>query len=296
MPEVAANGITICFERSGPSDGPAVLMIPGLGSQLHYFTPGIVDPIAAAGFDVIRMDNRDAGYSTHLDGERVSVVRVIEKLSAGNKPEIPYLLSDMAADAVGLLDALGIDSAHIVGVSMGGYIAQTLAVEYPERTRTLTSIMSTTGNPDVGQATPEMLESLFTAPPTEREAAIQSAIDYASVAWGDYFDEDRVRETTARNLDRVVYPQGTGRQLAAILVAGDRTPDLGEIKAPTLVIHGEKDPLVDPSGGIATAEAIPDAELWLMPGVGHDLPPAIYPELTGRLIAHFGRGVERRLR
>ncbi|MEX0756471.1 MAG: alpha/beta hydrolase, partial [Acidimicrobiia bacterium] len=130
----------------------------------------------------------------------------------------------------------------------------------------------------------------FTAPPTERQAAIQSTVDYARLAWGDYFDEARARETAARNLDRVVYPHGTGRQLAAILATGDRTADLKGITAPTLVIHGEKDPLIGVSGGIATAEAIPDAELWIVPGMGHDLPPELYDEITSRLIAHFRTG------
>jgi pimeloyl-ACP methyl ester carboxylesterase len=170
---------------------------------------------------------------------------------------------------------------------MGGYIAQVTAVRHPERVRSLVSIMSTTGNRDVGQATPEMNQALYTPPPTERGAAIQSSVDYAFLAWGDYFDEDRARETAARNLDRVVYPQGTGRQLAAILAAGDRTADLANITAPTLVIHGEKDPLIDVSGGIATAEAIPNAELWIVPGMGHDLPPALYDDLTKRLVEHF---------
>lgn len=287
MPEAAANGITIHYEQDGPVDGPAVLMIPGLGGQLTYYTPGMLGPIVDAGFRTVRMDNRDAGYSTHLDGARVSVARVMETLTAGGIPDVPYLLKDMADDAAGLLDALDIRQAHIVGVSMGGMIAQTFAFTHPGRTASLTSIMSTTGNPEVGQATPEMYESLFTAPPTEREAAIQSSVDYARIAWADYFDEQRARETAARNLDRVVSPQGTGRQLAAILASGDRTADLGTITAPTLVVHGEKDPLIDVSGGVATAAAIPGAELWILEGVGHDLPPQLYRELTARLIRHF---------
>lgn len=288
MPHAQSNGIEIYYERSGPAHASAVLMIPGLGGQIPYYTPEIVEPIVEAGFQVIRMDNRDAGYSTHLDGRRVSVFRVLEEIAAGGTPEVPYLLADMADDAAGLLETLGIRHAHVVGVSMGGMIAQTLAVTHPDRVASLTSIMSTTGNPTVGQATPEMYESLFTAPPTEREAAIQSTVDYARIAWADYFDEDRARATAARNLDRVVYPQGTGRQLAAILASGDRTAQLGTITAPTLVIHGEKDPLIDVSGGIATAAAIPGAELWVLDGVGHDLPPEIYHELTDRLIRHFG--------
>lgn len=287
MPTAPANGLDIYYEQHGSATDPAVLFIPGLGSQLHYWTAGLVDPIVAAGFQVIRLDNRDAGYSTHLDGARVNVLKVVEAIGAGERPDVPYLLADMADDAAGLLTSLGIDAAHIVGSSMGGMIAQTVAVRHPDRTATLTSIMSTTGNPEVGQATPEMNESLFTAPPTEREAAIESSIEYSRIAWADYFDEDRARETAVRNLDRVVYPQGTGRQLAAILASGDRTADLRTIEAPTLVIHGEKDPLVDVSGGEATAAAIPGADLWVVPGMGHDLPPELYPALTARMIEQF---------
>lgn len=288
MPELTANGIKIYYERCGSEDDPAVLFISGLGSQIIYWRPSFIDPIVDAGFQVVLFENRDSGYSEHFDAARVSVMRVAETLEAGGTPEIPYSLADMADDSVGVLDALGIDTAHILGVSMGGYIAQVTAIRHPERVRTLTSIMSTTGNPEVGQATPEMTEALYTAPPTERQAAIQSTVDYATVAWGDYFDEARARETATRNLDRVVYPQGTGRQLAAILAYGDRTADLAKITAPSLVIHGEKDPLINVSGGIATAEAIPDADLWIVPGMGHDLPPALYEELTQRLVKHFG--------
>jgi pimeloyl-ACP methyl ester carboxylesterase len=287
MPELTANGIKIYYERFGAEEDPAVLFISGLGSQIIYWRPGFVDPIVDAGFQVVLFENRDSGYSEHFDRARVSVMRVVETLEAGGTPDIPYSLADMADDSVGVLDALGMETAHVLGVSMGGYIAQVTAIRHPERVRTLTSIMSTTGNPEVGQATPEMTEALYTAPPTERQAAIQSTVDYATLAWGDYFDEARARETATRNLDRVVYPQGTGRQLAAILAYGDRTADLAKIIAPSLVIHGEKDPLINVSGGIATAEAIPDAELWIVPGMGHDLPPALYDELTKRLVEHF---------
>ncbi|MEX2278497.1 MAG: alpha/beta hydrolase [Acidimicrobiia bacterium] len=288
MPELTANGTKIYYERFGSENDPPVLFVSGLGSQIVYWRPGFVDPIVDAGFQVILFENRDSGYSQHFDDARVSVMRVVEAIAAGEKPDVPYLLSEMADDAVGLLDALGIEHAHILGVSMGGYIAQVAAARHPDRILTLTSIMSSTGNPEVGRATPEMTEALFTAPPTERQAAIQSTVDYARLAWGDYFDEARARETAARNLDRVVYPEGTGRQLAAILATGDRTADLKGITVPALVIHGEKDPLIDPSGGIATADAIPDAELWIVPGMGHDLPPELDPELTGRIVEHFG--------
>ena len=287
MPQVTANGISIFYDSTGADSDPAVVLIPGLGGQLPYWRPELIAPIVEAGFRVIRMDNRDAGYSEHLDRARVSVVRVVEILAEGGMPEVPYLLSDMAADVAGVLDALGIERAHVVGSSMGGMIAQTFAFRHPDRIRTLTSIMSTTGDPSVGQATPEMQVALFTPPPSDRTAAIESSVAYTRTAWADYFDEARARETAARNLDRVVYPQGTGRQFAAILASGDRTPDLKTIIAPTLVIHGEKDPLIDISGGVATANAIADADFWVMSGAGHDLPPPLFDELTRRLIAHF---------
>lgn len=287
MPHVTANGISLYYERHGSSDDPKVLFISGLGSQIVYWRPEMYQPIIDAGFEVILFENRDSGLSEHFDGAKVSVMRVLETLNEGGTPEVPYLLADMADDAAGLLTALNIDAAHILGVSMGGYIAQTMAIRHPQRVLSLTSIMSTTGNPEVGGSTPEMTEALFTAPPTERKAAIQSTVDYARLAWGDFFDETRARKHAARNLDRVVYPQGTGRQLAAILASGDRTQDLKTITAPTLVIHGEKDPLIDISGGRATAEAIPGAEFWMMEGAGHDLPPEFHEDLTRRLIAHF---------
>lgn len=287
MPRVHANGLTIHYDSFGKPADSTVVLIPGLSAQATYWREELIEMIVDAGYHVIRIDNRDAGRSEHLDGARVNVLRVLEALGAGDVPEVPYLLTDMADDVAGLLDVLGVDRAHIVGASMGGMIAQTFAIRHPERTLTLTSIMSTTGDPDVGQATPEMQVALFSAPPADREAAIETAVEYHRTAWADYFDEERSRETTARSLDRVVYPQGAGRQLAAILASGDRTPDLKTISAPTLVVHGDKDPVIDLSGGVATAEAIPGAETWVMTGAGHDLPPPLFDELSRRLVEHF---------
>jgi pimeloyl-ACP methyl ester carboxylesterase len=287
MPTAFANGLSIYYETAGSPDDPTVLLVPGLGGQIVYWPQGLVDGLVEAGFRVVLMDNRDAGLSERLEGRKVSVARVVHAIEAGETPDVPYLLADMADDAVELLTALDIDDAHVVGVSMGGMIAQTMAARHPERVRSLTSIMSTTGSPDVGQATPEMEESLFTPPPSEREAAIQSTVDYARTAWADHFDEQRVRESAARNIDRGVYPEGTGRQLAAIFAAGDRTSEVASITVPTLVVHGEKDPLIDISGGVATAELVPDAELVVLPGAGHDLPPIHLPKLIDRLVSHF---------
>jgi pimeloyl-ACP methyl ester carboxylesterase len=287
MPETTANGTRLYYEHSGSPSDPAVLLIPGLGGQLIYWPTDLVDGLAAAGFFVIRMDNRDAGYSQRWEGHEIRVMKVVEAIGRGEEPDVPYRLEDMADDAVGLLTALDIQQAHIVGVSMGGMVAQSLALRHPDRVRTLTSIMSTTGDPNVGQATPEMNAALFTPPPTEREAAIESTVDYNRMAWADHFDEARSRATAARNLDRGVYPKGTGRQLAALLAGGDRTERLRGITAPTLVVHGEKDPLIDISGGRATAEAVPGADLLVLEGAGHDLPPVLVPLLLDRLMAHF---------
>ena len=206
-----------------------------------------------------------------------------------------YLLSDMAADAAALLDSLDIRSAHVLGVSMGGMIAQTLAVEHPRRVRALVSIMSTTGDPTVGAPHPQAIAALLTPPATERDAAIEQSVKVSRTIGspGYPFHEDRIRAQAASAFDRAYHPAGTARQLVAILSSGDRTSRLAELDCPTLVIHGEADVLVDPSGGRATAAAIPGAELVLVPGMGHDLPPELYDEVAGLVGAHLHRHDDR---
>jgi pimeloyl-ACP methyl ester carboxylesterase len=287
MSSAAANGITIEYETFGDPEADPVLLIMGLGAQLTLWDPAFCSALAEQGFRVIRYDNRDVGRSTWFDDAGEPDVA---GLFAGTATA-PYSMSDMAADAAGLLDALGLASAHVVGASMGGMIAQTFAIEYPERTRTLVSIMSTTGSPSVGAPHPDALAVLAEPPATTRDAAIEQAV-VASRAIGSLgfaFDEPAVRERSATDYDRAFHPAGTVRQLAAIILQPDRTSALAHLDVPTLVIHGDADPLVDPSGGDATAAAIPGARLKRVPGMGHDLPPALFAELVSDLANHFGQ-------
>jgi pimeloyl-ACP methyl ester carboxylesterase len=287
MPSTPVNDITIEYETTGDPDDPPLLLVMGLGAQLVAWDDELVAALAARGFYVVRFDNRDVGLSTWFDDSGVpEAMAVLEGRVAA-----PYLLEDMADDAVALLGALDIDSAHVLGASMGGMIAQAMAIRHPERVRTLISIMSTTGDPTVGQPHQVALQSLLSEPPTDREGAIQASLESWKVMGspGYTLDEDRVRRSVGAAYDRAFHPEGTARQLVAILASPDRTPGLRELRIPTLVIHGDSDTLVDPSGGRATAEAVKGAELWTLPGVGHDLPPALFGELADRVAAHrFG--------
>ena len=288
MPAAAANGITIEYETFGDPGAPPVLLIMGFTAQLTMWDEAFCTTLADAGHFVIRYDNRDVGLSTWLDD--AGQPDLLELL--GGTATAPYSIGDMAADAAGLLDALALPSAHIVGVSMGGMIAQTFALDHPERTRTLTSIMSTTGDPAVGQPSADALAALVPPPPTSR----QEAMDQGAMTWkiigspGYPFDEEAVRERAASFYDRAFHPAGNSRQLAAIVTQPDRTAALAGVTAPTLVIHGEADPLVDPSGGKATAAAVPGATLKLVPGMGHDLPAELTDEFVTELVGHFARG------
>src|SRR5579872_5314035 len=281
MPSTPANDITIEYETAGDPADPPLLLVMGLGAQLVAWDDELVAALAARGFYVVRFDNRDVGLSTWFDDAGVpEAMAVLE----GRQPA-PYLLDDMADDAAALLSALGIDSAHVLGASLGGMIAQAMAIRHPERVRTLTSIMSTTGNPGVGQPHEVALQALLSEPPTDREGAIQASLESWKVMGspGYTLDEDRVRSSVGAAFDRAFHPDGTARQLVAILASPDRTPGLREVRIPTLVIHGDGDTLVFPSGTPATAEAVKGAELWMLPGVGHDLPPALFGELADRV-------------
>jgi pimeloyl-ACP methyl ester carboxylesterase len=274
MTTAKANGINIEFETFGESEQPTVLLIMGLGSQLTNWDPAFCRSLADLGFYVIRYDNRDVGLSTWFD-------------DAG----APYSIGDMADDAAGLLDYLHIVAAHIVGVSMGGMIAQSFAIKYPQRTRTLTSIMSTTGDRAVGRAHPEAIAVLMMSPASSRDEAIEQSVVLRRTIGspGFAFDEQFVRDLAGVSYDRGFHPAGTGRQLAAITAQPDRTAQLGELLMPVLVIHGEEDPLIDPSGGRATAAAIPGSQLKLIPGMGHNLPPELFGEFTADLETHFNK-------
>jgi pimeloyl-ACP methyl ester carboxylesterase len=272
MTTAQANGINIEFETFGQSEQPTVLLIMGLGAQMTNWDSKLCQAIADLGFYVIRYDNRDVGLSTWFD-------------EAG----ACYSIGDMADDAAGLLDYLDIETAHIVGASMGGMIAQAFAIKYPKRTRTLTSIMSTTGDQTVGQPRPEAIVVLMVLPPTSRDEAIEQSV----ALWrtigspGFAFDEQMVRERAGASYDRAFHPSGTGRQLVAVMTQPDRTTELGQLLMPVLVIHGEEDPLVDVSGGRATAAAIAGSQLKLIPGMGHNLPPELFDEFASDLAKHF---------
>jgi pimeloyl-ACP methyl ester carboxylesterase len=285
MTTAAANGIEIEYDTFGDATSPPVLLIMGLGVQMTLWDPVFCQAIADRGHYVIRFDNRDIGLSTWFDDAGVSE---LSDVMSGAVPA-PYSLADMAADAAGLLDALGIESAHIVGASMGGMIAQTFAIDFPAKTRTLTSIMSTTGDLTVGQASPEALGALLGLAPASREEAIESDVQISKIIGspGYPMDELRIRERAASDYDRSFHPAGMTRQVAAIVTQPDRTDALGTLNMPTLVIHGADDPLVDPSGGHATAKAVPNATLKIVPGMGHDLPPELFREISDSLAEHF---------
>ena len=283
--------VTLAYETFGDRAVPPVLLIMGLATQMLGWPDEFCSALAGRGLFVVRFDNRDIGLSTHLhDAPPADVMAAF----AGDTSSPSYTLSDMAADAAGLLEALGIESAHVVGISMGGMIAQTMAIEHSARVRSLTSIMSTTGDRSVGTATEAAMAVLLAAPATNRDEAMQRAVTtYRVIGSPGYpFDEERVRDVAARSYDRAYDPPGVGRQLLAILASGDRTPRLADVRTPTLVIHGADDPLVDVSGGRATAQAIPGAKLVVLEGMGHDLPRDLWPVLVDH-ITDLVRSVER---
>jgi pimeloyl-ACP methyl ester carboxylesterase len=278
------------YDTCGSPDDPALLLIMGFTAQMTLWKDEFCKLLADQGLYVIRFDNRDCGLSSKLDGVDVDLEAVIgAALTEQPIPPVPYTLSDMAADAVGLLDVLGIERAHIMGASMGGMIAQTLAIEHPTRTRSLISIMSMPGEPEVGQPAPEAAAALLAPPPTERQAYID-----ASPAWmvwqsKKYRDEAQTREQAAADFDRSFYPEGAPRQLAAIYASGRRTEGLAALDVPTLVIHGMDDTLITPSGGFRTAELVPGAVLVHLADMGHDMPEPLWPFIVDVIGAHTRR-------
>lgn len=291
MPKIQANGIEIEHETFGSPSDPAILLIMGLGMQLIAWPEPFCSDLASRGFHVIRYDNRDTGFSTKFDGRKAPSMLSMLVRSALRLPiRVPYTLKDMADDAVGLLDAMGIEEAHIVGASMGGMIAQNLAAAYPERVRTLTSIMSTSGHRSLPGADPLVTRHILRARPTNanREAVIAHNMRTIEMIGSPAYpvDEDTRRELASMSFDRVYYPQGFTRHVAAIIQDGDRRDRLRAIEAPTLVIHGREDRLVPLAGGIDTAEYVPDARLEIIDGMGHNFPPALWPTIIDMIVDH----------
>jgi pimeloyl-ACP methyl ester carboxylesterase len=278
------RGITLCYETFGDPADPAALLIMGLGAQMVAWQEDFCRQLAARGHFVVRFDNRDIGRSTHLQGRPPSLIELLRYSVAPTS----YTLADMAQDTVGLLDELEVDSAHAIGASMGGMIAQTLAARHPTRVRSLVSMMSSTGGRWVGRPALSSYAIFLRKAPRERAAFIDHAQGlFAKIgSRGIPQDTDGVREIAALSFDREIDRTGAGRQLAAIIASGDRTAELGRITAPTLVIHGSVDPLISPSGGRATARAIPGAELMMIEGMGHDLPRVLWPRLLDAFAAH----------
>jgi pimeloyl-ACP methyl ester carboxylesterase len=283
-----ANGIELAYQAFGDPADPALLLIMGLGVQMLGWDEDFCELLAERGFHVIRFDNRDVGRSTQISGgPRANVLAAL----SGDLSSASYTLSDMAEDTVGLLDHLGVERAHLVGASQGGMIAQTLAIERPERVLSLTSMMSMTGEPSVGQPHPEALPALLTRPPADKEGFV----DFVVAAWrvigspGFEADEGALRVRAAASYDRGIFPDGTSRQLLAILASGDRTQALRTLDVPTTVIHGTDDILVDVSGGKATADAIPGARLELIEGMGHDLPAQLWPRFVELIVENAER-------
>lgn len=290
-----ANGIEIAYDTFGDPSNQPLLLIMGLGMQLIHWDPEMCRLLADRGFHVVRFDNRDVGHSTKTkSGPRPRPVSAL----LGATGSASYTLSDMAADTAGLLDALGAGPAHLVGASLGGMIAQTLAIEHPDRVLSLTSVMSTTGRRRVAVPKPRAMRTLLHPPPPERERYVDHLVRVFRVIGSPAYpaDEARLRELAAAGYDRCFYPAGTARQLVAVSASGDRTRALGEVAAPTLVFHGREDPLIPIGAGRATARAIPGAELVEIPGMGHDLPRGVWPELVDAVERNTGRASARHLR
>ncbi len=286
---VGPAGIDIAYQRLGNPDAPPVLLIMGIAAQSIAWPDAFCRALVESGLQVIRFDNRDVGLSTHLtDAPPPDLPAVL----AGDLSSVSYTLSDMAADAVGLLDVLGFETAHVVGASMGGAIAQTMAIEYPGRVRSLTSMMSTTGNVSVGQPSPDVLREVFSGPRavTRDDVIRQMLRAFRAVGSPGYpTDESEVAARAGRAYDRSYDPTGVARQAIATVASGDRTERLRHLKVPTMVIHGLADRMCEPSGGRATAEAIPGAELVLIEGMGHDLPPGLRTDLAARIAGFVWR-------
>ncbi len=286
------GGVRIYYETFGDRAQPALLLINGLGSQCINYRVEWCERFVEAGHFVIRYDNRDVGLSSKFTEFAPDVAGVAQALAAGEDGGVPYRLSEMAADGMAVLDDLAIEQAHVMGVSMGGMIAQTMAIEHPERVLTLTSIMSTTGDHDVGQSGAGARQRFTAPPPVDREGFIADHIADIQ-AWGSpaCFEPERLAANAGEAFDRCFDPAGRSRHVIAVMASGSRTAALGNLDVPTLVLHGDADTLIDQSGGRRTADAIPGARFVLVEGMGHDYPPQYWDQLVELVSTHTRRSV-----
>lgn len=282
----SGGAVELYYETRGDPGGVPLALVMGLGSQLVSWPDGLVDAFVERGFHVVLYDNRDVGLSTKIDTPGLPLLPSIMAAISGEPVSPPYRVADMAGDLAAVLDAAGLDAAHILGVSMGGMIAQQFAIDRPDRTLSLTSIMSTTGDRDVGAPRPDVVGVLYETAPADREGYVAHSIETSrAIGSPDYFDEELARRKAERSFDRGYYPEGTGRQLLAIVASGSRSAGLAQLSVPALVVHGDADPLVDISGGRRTAEVIPGAQFLELPGMGHDLPAVFWPRIVDAVAA-----------
>jgi pimeloyl-ACP methyl ester carboxylesterase len=288
--KIAANGIELEYEDTGDKNAPAMLLVHGLGAQLTLWPRRFVDGLAQAGFRVVRYDNRDIGLSTKFESYGVpNLPQLVQQAMAGQKIPAPYYLSDMARDGIALLDQLQIERAHVVGVSMGGMIVQTMAIEHPSRLLSMTSIMSSSGRRGLPQGKPEAMQALMSVPPSnDRETLVAHGMKLRRIIGSPAYpaDEAELRDLVERNVDRSYYPQGAARQYNAVMASGGRVNTLPSIRVPSLVIHGADDPLLPLAAGEDTAKLIPGSQLKVYPGMGHDLPTALVPDLVATIANH----------
>jgi pimeloyl-ACP methyl ester carboxylesterase len=291
MPRALVNtGIELEYDTFGSPEHPTLLLVMGFTAQMTAWDDAFCQLLADGGLHVVRFDNRDCGLSSKMEGQEVDLGAVLTAALTGQPvPEVPYTLSHMSADAIGLLDHLGIDTAHIMGASMGGMIVQTMAIEHPTRVRSLISVMSMPGEPDVGQPAPEVAAVLLAPPATDRQGYIDDSPKWMVWQSKKYRDEAKVKENAAASYDRSFYPAGGPRQMAAIYASGARTEALQQLDVPTLVIHGRDDTLITPGGGLRTAELIPGAHLLFVADMGHDMPEPLWPLFIDAIHSHVRR-------
>jgi pimeloyl-ACP methyl ester carboxylesterase len=293
MANVKANGIQIEYETFGEAGSKPLLLVKGIGQQMITWSDEFCSLLAQAGHYVIRFDHRDVGLSSKLENEKTpELAEIVAAVARGEKIKPPYTLDDMAADAIGLLDALGIKKAHVCGMSMGGAIAQILAISYPSRLLSLTLMMTSTGNPDVPPAKPEAMAALLAPPPDQRQAYIEHHVKTFRVIGSPKFtfNEEYHRQLAGRLFDRSFYPVGMTRHFQALLSQENRKPALAKVKLPTLIIHGAADPLVPVEAGKDSAESIPGSEILIIEGMGHDLPREVWPAVVEAMTKNTTKG------